>query len=415
LKADLFIHHAAELATPLANSDFKPAQFRIIEDGALAAWNGEIVWVGKTVEAKGTIELQDSATVIDASGNTVTPGLVDCHTHPIFFGTREDEFGMRIAGKTYEEIAQAGGGIRASVRKLRGASKAQLIAAALPRLDRFLAHGTTTIEAKSGYGLTLADEIKSLEVIQELNRLHAVELVPTFLGAHEIPDEYRGDKSGYIDLLIKEMIPAVREHGLAEFCDIFCEAQVFNADDSRKILRAARAAGFKLKIHADQLSRNGGSALAAELGAVSADHLEFSTESDWEQLQRQRVVPVVLPGAVFFLGKENYAPARRMLNLGLPVAVATDFNPGTCMTESMPIMLTLSCLKLKLSPAEALTAATCHAALALARGNLLGTLEVGKKADAVIWDMPNHQHLPYHFGVNLVRTVIKSGRIVWQN
>jgi imidazolonepropionase len=415
LKADLFIYHAAELVTPLANLDFKPAQFIVIEDGALAAWNGEIAWVGKTAEAKGTIELQDSATVLDVSGKTVTPGLVDCHTHPIFFGTREDEFAMRIAGKSYEEIARAGGGIRASVRQLRSASKAQLIAAALPRLDRFLAHGTTTIETKSGYGLTLADEIKSLEVIQELNRLHALELVPTFLGAHEFPDEYRGNQAEYIDLLIKEMIPAVRERGLAEFCDIFCEAQVFNANDSRKILRAARAAGFKLKIHADQLSRNGGSALAAELGAVSADHLEFSTESDWEMLKAKRVVPVVLPGAVFFLGKENYPPARRMLNLGLPVAVATDFNPGTCMTESMPIMLTLSCLKLKLTPAEALTAATYHAAQALARGNLLGTLEVGKKADVVIWDMPNHQHLPYHFGVNLVRTVIKSGKIVWQN
>lgn len=415
MKADLLVKNIAELATPVGNSEFKPANFLTLEDAALAAFQGEIVWVGPTSEVETNVELVDAANVLDASQKTVTPGFVDCHTHPIFFGARENEFEMRIAGKSYEEIALAGGGIRASVRQLRKASKEELLAAAMPRLDRFLSHGTTTIEAKSGYGLTLADEIKSLETIRELNQLHPIDLAPTFLGAHEIPDEYRRNKAGYIDLIINEMIPAVRERGLAEFCDIFCESHVFTVEDSRKILTAAKAAGFALKIHSDQLTRNGGTALAAELGAVSADHLEHSTASDWQAMKQNRVVPVMLPGAVFFLSKDRYAPARRMLDMGLPVAVASDFNPGSCMSESMPMMLTLSCLKLKLTPSEALTAATYHGALAINRGNLLGTLEVGKKADLVIWDAPNHKHIPYHFGINLVHTVIKSGRTVFEN
>ncbi len=414
MKADLLITNAAELATPLGHPEFKPAEFLILHDAAVAAFRGQIVWVGPSAEVKKNVQLETPAQFVDAAGKTVTPGFVDCHTHPIFFGAREDEFEMRIAGKSYEEIARAGGGIRSTVRKVRKASKEELIAAALPRLDRFLALGTTTIEAKSGYGLSLADEIKLLEVIRELDALHPLDLVPTFLGAHEIPDEYRHNKSAYVDLVIEEMIPAVRERGLAEFCDIFCESQVFDAADSRKILTAARDAGFALKIHAEQLTRTGGSALAAELGAISADHLENTTPDDWEKMKASNVAPVLLPGAVFFLGKERYAPGRQMLDFGLPVAVATDFNPGSCMSESMPMMLTLSCLKLRLTPAEALTAATYHGALAIQRGNLLGTVEVGKKADLVIWDAPNHKHLPYHFGINLADRVIKNGKVVYE-
>jgi imidazolonepropionase len=322
---------------------------------------------------------------------------------------------MRILGKSYEEISQAGGGIRSSVRSLRKASKDELIQAVLPRLSRFLAHGTTTIEAKSGYGLSVEDEVKSLEVIAELNRLHPIEIIPTFLGAHEIPDEYRSQKADYINLIIEEMIPEVVARNLAEFCDVFCETRVFSAEDSRRILTAAREAGLKLKIHADQLTANGGAALAAELEAVSADHLEYTNEQDWQRLLDHKVVPVLLPGAVFFLGKEKYAQAREMLHLGLPVAIATDFNPGTCMSESMPLTLTLSCLKLKLTPAEAFIAATYHAALAVNRGNLLGTLEVGKKADLVVWEVPNFKHIPYHFGVNLADIVVKGGKIVHEN
>jgi len=415
LKADLLVTNAAELATPLSNSEFKPAKFLVINDAAVAAFQGEIVWVGHASEVEKNVQVAKPGRVVNASGKTVTPGFVDCHTHPIFYGTRENEFEMRIAGKSYEEIAHAGGGIRASVRQLRKASKEELIKAALPRLDRFLAHGTTTIEAKSGYGLSVADEIKSLEAIRELDVIHLIDLVPTFLGAHEVPDEYRQNKAAYIDIVVNEMIPAVQEGELAEFCDVFCESHVFTVEEARQILTKARDAGFSLKIHADQLTRNGGSALAAELGAVSADHLENSTSDDWQKMKKHAVVPVMLPGAVFFLGRDRYAPARQMLDLGLPVAVASDFNPGSCMSESMALMLTIACLKLKLTPTEALTAATYHGALAIRRGNLLGTLEVGRKADIVVWDAPSHKHLPYHFGINLANTVIKSGRVVCEN
>ena len=412
MQADFIIKNCAEIVTPLGSGEFKPASFGTIKNGALAAFEGEIVFVGKTAELDSQVETVDGAEIIDASGKVVTPGFVDSHTHPIFGDTRENEFEMRIMGKSYEEIALAGGGIRSSVRSLRNTSKEKLVEIILPRLDRFLAYGTTTIEAKSGYGLTFEDEIKSLEIINELNERHPLDLVPTFLGAHEIPDEYRDNNDGYIDLVINEMMPEVKERNLAEFCDIFCESHVFSVKDSRKILGAAKDIGFKLKIHADQLTRNGGTALAAELGATSADHLEYSDEGDWEKMVKHKVVPVLLPGAVFFLGKEKYAQAARMHEVGLPIAIATDFNPGTCMSESMPLMLTLACLKLKLKPAEALTAATYHAALAIDRGNLLGSLEVGKKADLVVWDVPNLSYIPYHFGVNLINAVIKSGKIV---
>lgn len=414
MRADFIIKNCAEIVTPLGSGEFKPASFGTITDGALAAFEGEIVFVGKTAELD-KVETVQGAEIIEATGKIVTPGFVDSHTHPIFGDTRENEFEMRIAGKSYEEIALAGGGIRSSVRSLRNTSKEELVERILPRLDRFIEYGTTTIEAKSGYGLTCEDEIKSLEVINELNQRHPLDLVPTFLGAHEIPDEYRDNNDGYIDLVINEMMPEVKERNLAEFCDIFCESHVFSVKDCRKILSAAKDAGFKLKIHADQLTRNGGTALAAELGATSADHLEYTDENDWEKMVNHRVVPVLLPGAVFFLGKEKYAQATRMHEVGLPIAIATDFNPGTCMSESMPFILTLACLKLKLKPAEALTAATYHAALAIDRGNLFGSLEVGKKADLVTWDVPNLSYIPYHFGVNLIKTVVKSGKIVYEN
>lgn len=415
MKADFLLKHAAQLATPEASVGFSPGKFLCIEDGAVAAYHGEIVAVGTTSEVVEAVELSDAAVVVNAEGRTVTPGFVDAHTHPIFWGTREDEFEMRLEGRSYEKIARAGGGILSSVRSVRQASKDGLVEAVLPRLDRFLAHGTTTVEAKSGYGLSVEDEVKSLEVIAELNRQHPVELIPTFLGAHEIPEEYRARRDAYIDLVIDDMIPRVAEGRLAEFCDVFCESHVFTVAESRRILEAARASGLKLKVHADQLTANGGAILAADLGAVSADHLEQTDEADWRQLLDRRVVPVMLPGAVFFLGKGKYAQAREMWDLGLPVALATDFNPGTCMSESMPMMMTLACLMMRLTPREALTAATWHGALAVDRGNSLGCLAVGREADLVVWGAPSYQHLAYHFGVNLVHTVIKGGRVVYEN
>ncbi|MCG8606370.1 imidazolonepropionase [bacterium] len=415
MKADLLIENAAQLATPLTSSEFGPAPFVTIEDGAVAVLDGVIVKVGTSRELRREIDLENSARVVDAGGSTVTPGLVDCHTHPVFNGTREHEFEMRLAGKSYEDIACAGGGIRSSVRDLRRASKEELVRLVLFRVNTFLSHGTTTVEAKSGYGLSLEDELKSLEVIAEVDRMTELELVPTFLGAHEVPDEFQNDKEGYLNLVIREMMPTVKERGLAEFCDVFCESHVFSRAESHRVLRAAKDAGFGLKIHADQLTRNGGCSLAAELGATSADHGEYSNLDDWEAMLAKEVVPVLLPGAVFFLRSGKYAPAQEMQVIGLPLALATDFNPGTCMSESMSMMLTLGCLQLGLTPAQALTGATYHAALALRRGNLLGTLEVGKRADIVIWGVPNYKHLSYHFGINHAKTVIKDGKIVWEN
>jgi imidazolonepropionase len=412
--ADLLIKNAKQLLNPILDSS-NNSKLQIIENGSIACFQGKIVISGSTAEILDQIILIENATVIDATGKVVAPGFVDPHTHPIFFGTRENEFEMRVQGKSYREIAEVGGGIRYSVRQLRTASKEQLIQHALPHLDRFIQYGTTTIEAKSGYGLSLEDEIKSLEVIQELNRIHPIDLIPTFLGAHEIPDEYRHGREQYIELIIKEMIPQVAERKLAEFCDIFCEEHVFNLQESEKILTAALEYGFKIKIHADQLTASGGAELAAKLAAVSADHLDYISSEAVEKLKLAGTTPVLLPGAVFFLGLQRYAPARKMIDAGLPIALATDFNPGSCMTESMPLMMTLGCVYMKMLPEEVWLATTIHAAQAVSRTDTIGSLNSGAKADIVIWNIPNHKYLPYHFGVNLVDQVIKSGKSVWQN
>jgi len=413
-KAELFIKNARQLLIPVADKSSQ-GELKIIEDGAVACHQGKIVASGAGSEVLSQIELAPEATIIDATGKVVAPGFVDPHTHPVFFGSREQEFEMRIQGKSYREIAEAGGGIRFSVRQLRSASKQQLIDHAIPYLDRFIQYGTTTIEAKSGYGLSMEDEIKSLEVIQELNRIHPIDLIPTFLGAHEIPDEYRNRRQDYIDLIINEMIPRVAEQKLAEFCDVFCEDHVFNLRESEKILATAQDYGLKSKIHADQLTASGGAELAARLGAISADHLDYITRQGIEQLQAAGTTPVLLPGAVFFLGLTRYAPARQMIDAGLPVAIATDFNPGSCMTESMPLMMTLACINMKMRPDEVWLAATAQAARSVFRAGMLGSLQLGAKADIVIWNIPNYKYLPYHFGVNLVNRVIKNGSTVWEH
>ncbi len=358
------------------------------------------------------VKVDKKTKVINAEDKVVLPGFVDCHTHPVFGATREEEFELRIKGKSYEEIAQAGGGIRSSVRSVRQLSKDELIKLALPRLERFLSYGTTTIEAKSGYGLSLKDEIKILEVIKKLNQIHPMDLVPTFLGAHEIPDEYRERREEYIDLLINQMIPEVAKKKLALFCDVFCEKNVFSLDESRKILEKAKEYGLKPKLHADQLTPFGGAELAAEIKAVSADHLEFISDSGIEKMKQSGTIAVLLPGAVFGLGKDNYPPARKMIDMGLPVALATDFNPGSSFTESMPVILSLACLRMKLTPAEAICAATINSAYAIDKGDSIGSLERGKKADIVIWDVKNYKEIPYHYGVNLVDKVIKDGEVV---
>ena len=388
----------------------------MIEDGAVAVTGDKIVAVGTTKEVLEQIKTDKQTEVIDAKDKVILPGFVDCHTHPVFVNTREEEFEMRIKGKTYQEIAASGGGIKSSVRALRSKSKEELIKLALPRLDRMLSYGTTTIEAKSGYGLSLEDEIKMLEVIKELNRIHPIDLIPTFLGAHEVPEEYKDRKKEYIKLITEEMIPEVAKRKLAVFCDVFCEKGIFDIDESRKILTAAKKHGFKLKLHADQLSPLGGSKLAAEFGAISADHLEFIDNEGIQMMKKAGVIGVLLPGACFGLGMSSgsvgkeYPPARKMIDAGMSIALATDFNPGSSMTESMPIILSLACLMMKMTPSEAVTASTINSAYAVDKANEVGSIEVGKKADLVIWNVQNYKEIPYHYGVNLVEQVIKDGK-----
>jgi imidazolonepropionase len=414
---DLLIKNIGQLLTlsfpkkgPRAGKDIQ--QLGIIEDGAVAIRGNKIIAVAKTNEVLSKVKIGENTKIIDAKNRVVTPGLVDCHTHPIFASTREEEFELRIKGKTYQEIARAGGGIKSSVKKLRRLSKEELIQLALPRLDRFLSYGTTTIEAKSGYGLSLKDEIKILEVIKKLNRIHPLDLIPTFLGAHEIPEEYKDNKEGYIRLLIEEMIPLVAKRKLAKFCDIFCEKGVFDIKDSRRILLAAKRYGLASKLHAEQLSHFGGAKLAGQIGAISADHLENVTPTDIQLLKKRGVIGVLLPGATFGLGLKKYAPARKMIENNLPIAISTDFNPGSSMTESLPMMMSLSCLMMKMTPAEVIVASTINPAYALNMQNEIGSIELGKKADLVIWEVKNYKEIPYHYGVNLVEKVIKSGRVL---
>jgi len=419
-KIDLIVSGISELVT-LAGAQSprrgsaEMNQLNIINDGAIAIKGDKIVALSGT----GDIIAKYSAwKIIKAQGKTVTPGLIDAHTHPIFMGDRADEFEMKIKGATYMEIAAAGGGIKSTVRKVRQASKENLKKNAGQYLKRFLACGTTTLEAKSGYGLTLADEIKMLEAIKEINASVRVRpkigptLIPTFLGAHEIPDEYKDNESGYVDLIINQMLPAIAQKKLAQFCDVFCEKGVFEIDDSRRILKSALAHSFQIKLHADEFVTLGGAELGAELSAVSADHLMFASDKGLAQMKEKGVIAVLLPGTTFMLGLKTYAPARKMIEMGVPIALATDFNPGTSMTESLPIIMTIACAMMRMTPAEALTAVTINAAHAVKKADTIGSLEPGKKADLVIWDTPSYKHIAYHFGINLVEAVIKNGKRV---
>ena len=384
-------------------------ELSVIDDGAVIVQGGLIDWVGQTAALP---SLPAAAEVLDASGKVVLPGLIDSHTHLIFAGARADEFEQRLGGATYQEIAARGGGINATVRRVRQASKEELKALARPRLRRMLAAGVTTVEVKSGYGLTLADELKALQAIADLNSEGPVELVPTFLGAHAVPPEFVGDQAGYVHLLTETMLPEVARCGLAEFCDVFCETGVFSLEESRRILRTAQGLGLRLKLHADELTPLGGAALAADLQATSADHLLCITDAGIDALAASATVATLLPGTAFFLGLP-YAPARKLLERGLAVAVASDCNPGTCMTENLPLMGAMACTQMKMLPAEVVTALTLNAAAAVGRAERLGSLEVGKQADLVILDVPDYRHLFYHFGVNHVWRVVKRGRVVY--
>ncbi len=414
MNRELLITHASQLVTlagpPRPRVGPEMRELAIIEDGALLARDGVIAAVGASSEVEPRADA--SALCIDASDSVVTPGFVDAHTHPVFAGTREDEYEMLAKGATYQEIAARGGGIRSTVRKTREASEEELFELAKVRVRWLLEHGTTTIEAKSGYGLTVEDEMKILRVIRRLNAETPLELIPTFLGAHEIPDEYRENREEYIRLVIDEMLPRVAAEGLARYCDVFCESRVFTVGESRRVLARAKALGLGIRLHAEQLSLGGGARLAEELSAASADHLEWADEAGIEGLRRAGVIAVLLPGAVFNLGLTRYAPARAMIDSGIPIALATDFNPGSSPTPSMQIILSIACAQMRMTPAEAITAATINAAFSLDCGSRIGSLEAGKQADIAVFNCSDYRQVPYFFGVNHASVVIKSGSIV---
>jgi len=343
------------------------------------------------------------------------PGFVDPHTHPIFVKTRENEFEIRILGKSYQEISQSGGGIRSSINDVRKASKAELVELGLKRITKMLEMGTTTIEAKSGYGLSVESEIKMLEAIQKIDKISEMDIIPTFLGAHEFPEEYKNNQEEYIRILIDEMLPEVKKRNLAEYCDIFCEKHVFNVEQSRRILSEAKKLGFKIRMHADELEPIGGAELAAEIGAVTADHLVAVLDNGIQKLKEADVIPILLPATTFSLGLKRYAPARKMTDSGLPIALATDFNPGSCHCDSMQTVISLACIEMGLLPSEAITASTINAAYSLELGDKIGSIEVGKQADILIMDMPSYKYLPYHLGSNCVEMLIKKGRVVFNN
>ncbi len=415
IEAHLAVVNAAELVTvpgpaPKVGGALRDAG--VVHHGCLAAKDGVIVFVGDEREYRRQVRLSRSGIEIDATGRTVLPGFVDSHTHLPFAGWREGEFVERLQGATYESIAGRGGGIMATVAATRAAGIDNLVELGKARLDIMLLHGTTTVEAKSGYGLTFEDELKQLRVLQRLHQIHPVDIVPTFLGAHVVPYEMRHDRAAYVREVTGRMIPEVAREGLARFCDVFVEEGAFTPEEGEEILRAAAQHGLGLRVHADQRSASGGALLAARLGAASADHLDHVTEEAIGALGAAGTTAVLLPGASFFLNTREDAPARRLVDSGVAVALATDFNPGTCPTEAMTAILPLACLRLGLEPAEAVAAATLNGAHALRIAATTGSLEVGKMADLQILDVPNHLHLAYHFGVNHCRTVVKEGRVV---
>jgi imidazolonepropionase len=380
----------------------------IIENGGIFVRDGLIERVGKNNEIQALVE--SDTEVVDANNFILLPGFIDAHTHPVFGGTRVDEFEQRSRGATYEEIAAAGGGIQSTVNATRATPEDILLHECWFYTEWFLRFGTTTIEAKSGYGLSLEDELKILRIIQKLGRL-GLRYVPTFLGAHSIPSEYRSRRSEYVSLIIEEMLPVVAQQKLAEFCDVFCEQNVFTIEESWKILSAARCHGMGLRMHADQLSLSGGAQLAAELGTVTADHLEHTDAAGIAALKTAGVQPVLLPGSVYALGSSRYPPAREMIDSGLAVVLATDFNPGSSPTPSIPMILSLAATHMKMTPAESITATTINAAYSLNRGHELGSLEPGKIADFVIYEANDYRELAYWFGVNQVCQVYVRGEL----
>lgn len=381
----------------------------VIENASILVEDGIIRWIGNAGEFSNT--LQPDADTLDGSSYVALPGFVDSHTHALFAGSREHEFALRAEGKTYQEIAAQGGGILNSVTATRAATKKELKKAASKRLDAMMHHGTTTVEIKTGYGLSEESEIKMLEAITELAGEHYMTVRATFLGAHASPPEFRERREEYIALLCDRMLPHIAKRKLAQFCDVFCEAGYYTVAESRRILEAAKLQGLGLKLHSDEFTSLGGTELAAELRAASVDHLEHISDLAIQALAGGTTVAVVLPGVSFFL-RNPYAPARKLIDAGVPLAIASDYNPGSCMSFSMPLMMTIACTQMSMTPEEAITAATLNGAAALGISHEVGSLEVGKRGDIVLFDIPNYRYLPYHFGSNLAAKIIKNGTIL---
>lgn len=410
--ATLLVKNIGTLQTPVGSYSHKggqQAENLKLQNAAILIDDGIISEI--TSDGQLPAGSDEAETVIDAEGNLVTPGLVEGHTHMVFGGYRQNEIPLKLKGAGYLDILRAGGGILDTVRKTRAASFEELYQKTEGFLDEMMELGVTTCEAKSGYGLDFDTEVKMLEVLKKLNEDHPMDIVSTFMGAHAIPEEYKGRADEFIDMLCEKLLPYVKEHDLAEFADVFTEDSVFNYAQSRKYLECAKASGFDLKIHADEIEAIGGSVLAGEMGAVSAEHLISINEEGLAAMAKAGTTAMCLPATSFYLGAD-FAPVRRMIELGIPVAIASDFNPGSCPSLNLQFVMNLGCLKYKMLPEEILTAVTINPACAINRGDKVGTLEQGKQGDLVIWDAPNLEMLCYRFGSNLALQVIKKGNLV---
>ena len=416
MKADLILKNIGKLVTMQGSSSFRVKEemnkINIIENAYIAVKNGKILAIGVGDEFGNLCG--DDTKIHDAEGLLVTPGLIDSHTHLIHGGSRENEFSMKLNGVPYIEILNNGGGILSTVKATKEASEEELYKKAKKSLDRMLEFGVTTVEEKSGYGLELNTEIKQLEVAKLLDKNHPVDLVHTFLGAHAVPEEYKENHKAYIDILVDVMMPKIKDMGLAEFCDVFCEEGVFTIEESEYILQKAKEMGYKLKIHADEIESLGGAELAAKLGCVSADHLMAASDEGIKMMAENNVVANILPATSFNLNK-NYADCRKMIDMGAIVSLSSDYNPGSCPSENLQLVMQLGCLHLKMTPNEVLTAVTINAAYAIDRADKIGSIEVGKNADFVVFDARNVEYLMYHFGINHTKKVYKNGNLVVDN
>ncbi|WP_404456059.1 imidazolonepropionase [Virgibacillus necropolis] len=412
MHVDLLITNIGQLLTmdkkgPVKGNDMK--DLNVMEDAAVAVRDGKVEWIGSSEKATSI----QAVRTIDAKGKLVTPGLVEPHTHLVFGGSREKEMALKQQGVPYLDILKQGGGILSTVNSTKETAYDDLLEKALFHLDRMAMHGITTVEAKSGYGLDKETELKQLHVAKEAGEQHPLDLVSTFLGAHAIPPEFKENPDAFLDEMT-EMFDEIKDKDLAEFVDIFTETGVFSVEQSRKYLLAAKEKGFGVKIHADEIDPLGGTELAVEVGAISGDHLAVASDEGIKQLAASDTIGVILPGTSFYLGKDTYSPARKMVDAGAAISISTDFNPGSSVTENLQLIMSIAALKLKLSPEEIWHAVTVNAAHAIGRGSEAGTIATGRKADIVLWDAPNYMYIPYHYGVNHVNTVVKNGSVLYE-